>query len=90
MPKAAERSTTATHAKLNGTIDLADMMEPIGCDWIEPGKARITLRSSSGQIITYTLTTASLVKGVNIAVDAINSRLGPIMDGDDAERIAAG
>ena len=89
MSKATARSTTTPPRALNRTIDLPGVLEPIGCEWAAPGKARITLRAASGQIFVTTMTTPMLVKTINMAVDLINSRLSPIMDGDDdIERIA--
>jgi hypothetical protein len=70
----------------NGTIDLSDMMELIRRDWIEPGKARITLRSSSGQI--YTVATAMLVQSVNMAVELINTNVFRVLtDVTASERV---
>jgi hypothetical protein len=69
MPKANAKSIT---------VPAADLLTPDSVEYVDQNLVRLTLKSETGDPVTYTMTSSSLVKSVNLAVALINR--SPVVD----------
>jgi hypothetical protein len=73
MARAAKKAITNKskknpHAALTADIELT----PERCEYIAADKVRVTLKRDAGDPVTYTVTTASMMKSVNLSMALIN------------------
>jgi hypothetical protein len=54
-------------------------LTPERCEYIGVDKIRVSLKTTTGAPVTYTMTTASLVKSVNLSVALINNFTGQVL-----------
>jgi hypothetical protein len=48
-------------------------LQPIGCEYVGPNEVKVSLQDKTGQIFSYSVETAMLVRMVNMSVALINS-----------------
>jgi len=53
-------------------------LTPVSCEYIGIDAVLVSMKTGAGDLVTYTLTTASLVKSINMAVGLINSTTGRV------------
>ena len=68
-PKSTRPVKRTPNATLRADIELT----PERYEYVAADKVRVILKTKTGDIIAYTMKTASLVKSVNLSVNLINS-----------------
>jgi hypothetical protein len=79
MTQATETTTTNTRKKNHRAPNHLGEMEVTDCKFLASNKIEVSLKSSSGTIVTCTLTTVAMLNAITLAVAAINSGAAQVM-----------
>jgi hypothetical protein len=74
-PKSTRPVKYTPNATLRADIELA----PERIEFVAANKVRVTLKTETGDVVAYTMKTASLVASVNMSVAVINNFTGQVL-----------
>jgi hypothetical protein len=68
MIEAGNKTTTS-----NATLPAGVELTPESCEYIGIDEVLVSMKTNTGDTVSYSMSTASLVKSVNMSVNLINS-----------------
>jgi hypothetical protein len=72
------KSTRPVKHAPNATLPADIELKPESCEYIGADQVRVILKTNTGDHVSYTMTTAMLVKSVNLSVALINNCTGRV------------